>query len=90
MVWSEFLPRRPEENFVDVHVVRLTNREGDRAVMLLGNSVATAPREMIVVRRFHGLTSCRRPSEITTTLPAMFVSSVDMVWCYCLGLSDRT
>jgi hypothetical protein len=37
------------------------------SVMLFGNSVATAPGEMIVVRRFHGLISCRSPSEITRT-----------------------
>lgn len=37
------------------------------SVMLLGSSDSTAPGEMMVVRRFHGLTSCRSPSEITRT-----------------------
>ena len=35
--------------------------------MVSGNSLSTAPGEMMVVRMLYGLTSCRRPSEITRT-----------------------
>lgn len=36
-------------------------------VMWLGNSVSTAPGEMIVVRKLYGFTSCRKPSEMART-----------------------
>ena len=37
------------------------------SVALPGNSTATAPGEMIVVRMLHSLTYCRRPSDKVRT-----------------------
>ena len=87
---SNFLPRGPEQNFVDVDVVRLADSESNRtrerisgdclfrielaharpasgSLTLSGNSVATAPGEMIVVRMLYGFTSWRSPSDKART-----------------------